>query len=254
MPAVRALERRALADRPHARRFRIGRRPACRPTAPGDCAGTKGTERVAGFSCLKEIPPTENRWVAVRDDFSAKTLRLLAARAGNHCSNPGCVRSTSGPAVDPDRSINVGVGAHIAAASRGGKRHDASMTAAERRSTSNGIWLCQTCAKLIDSDENRYTVALLRKWKKDAERRAIDAIASGRPLGPVKPSAETRRRGRGIPARARSAERGRGGRRGGCACGAADKRISRRSGRIREGPARTIALTPQARGGRAVET
>jgi hypothetical protein len=126
----------------------------------------------------------------VRDDFSPKTVRLLAARAGHHCANSGCARSTSGPAVDPDRTVNVGVGAHITAASPGGKRYDRNMTSAERQSASNGIWLCQTCAKLIDSDENRYTAPSLREWKRDAEQRAIEAIASGRPLGPVKPSGE----------------------------------------------------------------
>jgi hypothetical protein len=128
--------------------------------------------------------------VLVRDDFSAKTIRLLAARVGHHCANPGCVRSTSGPAVDPDRTVNVGVAAHITAASPGGKRYDENMTSAERRSASNGIWLCQTCGKLIDSDEDRYTAPLLHQWKLAAEQAAIEAIASGRALGPVKPSAE----------------------------------------------------------------
>ena len=42
---------------------------------------------------------------------------------------------------------------------------------------------------LIDSDENRYTVALLHQWKKDAVQQTLDAIAGGRPLGPIKPSA-----------------------------------------------------------------
>lgn len=126
----------------------------------------------------------------MRDDFSAKTVRLLAARAGHHCANPGCAQSTSGPAVDPDQAVNVGVGAHIAAASPGGKRYDRNMTSAERRSASNGIWLCQTCAKLIDSDEERYTTPFLRQWKTEAEQRAIEAIAGGRPLGLVRPSSE----------------------------------------------------------------
>jgi hypothetical protein len=33
-----------------------------------------------------------------RDDFPAATIRTLASRAGHHCSNPKCVRPTSGPA------------------------------------------------------------------------------------------------------------------------------------------------------------
>lgn len=124
----------------------------------------------------------------MRDDFSAKTNRILAARVGYHCSNPACLNSTSGPALDEQRTVNIGVGAHITAASKGGKRYDPNMSAAERSSGANGIWLCQSCSKLIDSDENRYTVALLHRWKKEAIQRALDAIAGGHPLGPVKPS------------------------------------------------------------------
>jgi hypothetical protein len=123
----------------------------------------------------------------VRDDFSAKTIRTLAARVGYHCSNPECVCSTSGPALNEDRTLNIGVGAHISAASPGGARYDQTMTSAERGSGANGIWLCQSCSKLIDSDKDRYTAAVLRQWKKDALQRALDAIAGGRPLGPVKP-------------------------------------------------------------------
>jgi hypothetical protein len=125
---------------------------------------------------------------AVRDNFSAKTIRILAARVGYHCSNPTCVGSTSGPALDADRTVNIGVGAHIAAAAPKGKRYDSNMTPAERSNGANGIWLCQSCSKLIDSDDGRYTVELLHQWKKDAIQRALGAIAGGRPLGPVKAS------------------------------------------------------------------
>jgi hypothetical protein len=122
----------------------------------------------------------------LRDNFPAKTIRTLAARVGNHCSNPICVSSTLGPALNEDKTVSIGVAAHIAAAALGGKRYDVGMTPAERSSAGNGIWLCQSCSKLIDSDENRYTVDVLHQWKKDAIQRAFDAIASGRPLGQIK--------------------------------------------------------------------
>ena len=48
----------------------------------------------------------------------------------------------------------------------------------ERKSASNGIWLCQGCAKLIDSDEKRFTTDVIRKWKKDAVDGAFRAIAT----------------------------------------------------------------------------
>jgi hypothetical protein len=119
----------------------------------------------------------------MRDEFSAKTIRTLAARVGYHCSNPACICSTSGPALNEQRTVNIGVGAHIAAASKGGKRYDLNMSPAERSSGANGIWLCQSCSKLIDSDEQRYAAPLLHQWKKDAVQRALDAIAGGHPLG-----------------------------------------------------------------------
>jgi len=123
-----------------------------------------------------------------RDDFSAKTKRTLAARVGHRCSNPGCMRPTSGPALDGCRSVNVGQAAHITAAAHGGKRYDSSINPEERGADANGIWLCDLCAALIDKDERRYQVELLRKWKSDAEDRALKEIAT-RPPRSYKPSA-----------------------------------------------------------------
>jgi hypothetical protein len=36
--------------------------------------------------------------------------------------------------------------------------------------------MCQNCAKLIDSDEKRYTVDLLREWKKFSEEAALSKL------------------------------------------------------------------------------
>jgi hypothetical protein len=63
-----------------------------------------------------------------RDEFRAATIRTLASRAGHRCSNPECLRPTSGPAVAEDRFVNVGEAAHITAAALGGKRYDPSLT------------------------------------------------------------------------------------------------------------------------------
>jgi hypothetical protein len=119
--------------------------------------------------------------MAKRDDLLAATKRTLAARVGHRCSNPGCMRPTSGPALDDARAVNVGQAAHITAAAPGGKRYDSSLTAEERRAEANGIWLCNLCAGLIDQDEKRFTVELLRKWKNDAVDRALEDIATAAP-------------------------------------------------------------------------
>ena len=87
-----------------------------------------------------------------------------------------CQRSTSGPADEPSRSVNIGVAAHITGASNGGPRHEPNLTANQRRSAENGIWLCQNCAKLIDSDVCAFTVKVLHEWKSVSESRARDEL------------------------------------------------------------------------------
>ena len=105
-----------------------------------------------------------------RDDFSEATKRLLANRAGVRCSNPSCRKPTSGANTDPSKTTNIGVAAHICAAASGGPRYDATMTEEERKSSHNGIWLCQSCSKLIDSDTTRYSKETLIAWKAIAEK------------------------------------------------------------------------------------
>ncbi len=109
----------------------------------------------------------------MRDDFDEKTKQILARRVGYRCSNPNCRKLTTGPQEDTTKAISIGVAAHIKAASLGRPRFDPMMSAAERKSPENGIWLCQCCAKLIDSDEKRYSVDLLKAWKKLSEQAAL---------------------------------------------------------------------------------
>ena len=106
-----------------------------------------------------------------RDNFSRDVIDRLAKRVGMRCSNPDCRLPTAGPDSD-EGSTNLGVAAHITAASAGGARYDESLTTLERCGFSNGIWLCQQHAKLIDDDELRYPCTLLREWKETAEHMA----------------------------------------------------------------------------------
>ena len=106
----------------------------------------------------------------MRDDFIKDTKERLALRVCMKCSI--CVCPTSGPADSIDGRVQVGVAAHIRAASKGGPRFDDSQSSQERRSIGNGIWLCQNCAKKVDDDEVRYTVESLTQFKCDAESRA----------------------------------------------------------------------------------
>lgn len=108
-----------------------------------------------------------------RDDFSSQVKDVLAKRVGYRCSNPACRKPTSGPQADPAKAINLGVAAHLTAASPGGPRYDPTLTPEARSAESNGLWLCQNCAKLIDSDVIRYPLEVLRAWKTVAEHQAL---------------------------------------------------------------------------------
>lgn len=104
-----------------------------------------------------------------RDEFPQKIKDVLCERVGGKCSNPNCRCETKGPHSVANKRVSVGQAAHITAASEGGPRYDASLTSVQRRSAENGIWLCEICAKMIDSDPALYSVTLLRSWKYQAE-------------------------------------------------------------------------------------
>jgi hypothetical protein len=112
----------------------------------------------------------------MRDNFSLDLKETLAKRTGYRCSNPACRQLTTGPHDEPSKSINIGVAAHITAASIRGPRYDVRLSSTERKAIRNGIWLCQKCAKLIDSDVSKYDKDVLFEWKKIAELSAINEI------------------------------------------------------------------------------
>jgi hypothetical protein len=101
--------------------------------------------------------------------FTKPTILVLAKRAGFICSNPYCQSNTSGPHSDVNKSVNLGEAAHIRGAEVGSARYDPAMTSEERRSITNGIWLCNRCAKIVDNDEKNYTVDILYRWKQNHE-------------------------------------------------------------------------------------
>lgn len=115
-----------------------------------------------------------------RDDFSAKTKEILAKRVAYCCSNPNCGIKTIGPNSDSKGFTNIGIAAHITAASVGGPRYSSFLTQEQRSSEMNGIWLCQNCAHLIDVDVQKYPEVLLRKWKQIAENNVYNEIIGKR--------------------------------------------------------------------------
>ena len=127
----------------------------------------------------------------MRDDFSKDVKQKMAARAGHMCSNPDCRAATSGPQILEEKAVNVGVASHISAAAPGGPRYDAALTQTERANIKNGVWLCQICAKLIDSDDRRYSVEVISGWKRVAEQEAHRRVGKAKALR-VSPSSRER--------------------------------------------------------------
>lgn len=115
-----------------------------------------------------------------RDDFSSDTLKMLAGRAGYMCSMPGCKRLTVGPSDDRKSGLtNVGIGAHITAASKKGPRYDKDLSSEHRADVSNGIWTCQIHGKDIDDNTSRYTVEELKRIKDQHEDWVYRRLSNG---------------------------------------------------------------------------
>lgn len=126
---------------------------------------------------LAKTPKSKEK--KVRDDFSQSVKNQLREMCGGICSNPDCKAYTFGPTREKRSGYsNIGVAAHIAAAAPGpgARRYNTDMTADERSAAANGIWLCQSCSKLIDTDEVRFTAERLYEWKFQSEKRAMELI------------------------------------------------------------------------------
>jgi len=117
---------------------------------------------------VKEHPLTKKR----RDNFTAETIKALERRVNAKCSR--CRAATSGPNLDPTKASNLGIAAHINAASPGGPRYDKNMDKAARKAIENGIWLCSNCATIIDRDPGGYSPSLLSQMKEKAEQLASE--------------------------------------------------------------------------------
>lgn len=116
-----------------------------------------------------------------RDNFLKTVIEKLRMRVSNRCSNPNCRVPTTAPSGDTDKVNNIGIAAHICAASLGGPRFSSKMSTEERKSINNAIWLCANCSIGIDRDIEKYTVSILKGWKKEAESLAADELGKKLP-------------------------------------------------------------------------
>ncbi|MCB9262869.1 MAG: hypothetical protein H6607_10890 [Flavobacteriales bacterium] len=102
-----------------------------------------------------------------RDDFDSKTIESLKKRAAYICSNPNCRAMTISPSeADDTKTIYIGKAAHITAASKGGPRYDDSLKPEERSAITNAIFLCSSCADMIDKNNGLdFPTTLIKDWK-----------------------------------------------------------------------------------------
>jgi len=123
--------------------------------------------------------------------YTLITIKRLFLLSCNQCANPDCDNSLEAR----DEKTIIAKICHIEAASPDGPRYNAEMTDDERRDFDNLILLCDECHSIIDNkeNENKYTVILLKEWKRNHEdkcrqgklttnpkliNQAINAIAS----------------------------------------------------------------------------
>jgi 5-methylcytosine-specific restriction endonuclease McrA len=93
------------------------------------------------------------------------TLRKIHVLSGNQCARPGCNTIL----VNSNGTFVASV-CHIYAAEKNGPRPNGNLTPEQKRSSENLMLLCNVCHKIVDTEEDRYSATLLKKWKADREK------------------------------------------------------------------------------------
>ena len=114
--------------------------------------------------------------------FPRQVALALAHRAAFICSNPTCHALTIMPELGNHTGwTHKGGAAHIHGEKPKSARYDPNMTASERRSAENGLWLCTSCHDTVDKLKgNSFTAEQLRGWKREhaalIRQTALDAV------------------------------------------------------------------------------
>jgi hypothetical protein len=125
---------------------------------------------------------------------SRPTVKRLFALSGNRCAFPKC----GVPVVDPPSGSVLVEICHIQGENPGAARFDASQTDEERQAFENLILLCGIHHKVIDDDQESYTVERLRqiKTQQEAKLASSPATADDRPSRSSKASLKIASKGR----------------------------------------------------------
>ncbi len=102
--------------------------------------------------------------------FLTSTKVNVLGRAGYICSHPTCVLNLIGPKSDSLGTISISEVSHIEGANKApNNRFNPNLSDEKCKHISNAIALCRNHAKIIDSDQEYFTVELLKQWKIDHE-------------------------------------------------------------------------------------
>ena len=118
--------------------------------------------RAGGSGCVEEVTRKIRRPVE----------RLLWCRAAGRCEFSGCNKPLWKSSVTQE-SVNIAQQTHIYAFSDDGPRGNKGIPEAKLNDFENLLLACHECHRKIDKHKSggRYTVALLRRWKAEHERR-----------------------------------------------------------------------------------
>ncbi len=109
-------------------------------------------------------------------NISDRTLKLLWAKSGGKCSFPGCDNDL----ISEDGSI-IGECCHIVARKKEGARGKELLTVSQREEEENLILLCRNHHKIIDDFPEKYTVDVLKQYKKEQEEKIRIRLSRGKP-------------------------------------------------------------------------
>ena len=110
---------------------------------------------------------------ASKATITVRNQKLLHAKSGNRCAMPTC------NIVLVERSVCIGVNAHIYGEKEGAARYDATKPPEYVNSEANLIFLCCNCHTKVDTEVSTYPPEALFAMKAEHEQRVVLALQQG---------------------------------------------------------------------------
>lgn len=108
--------------------------------------------------------------------ISLKTHKMIWGRSGNICAFPECKKILVIDETSTDDPSVIGEAAHIVAKKKNGPRGKSPLTPEQRDKYDNLILLCSVHHKIIDDQDNEYTIEKLHQFKDAHEKWVKDNL------------------------------------------------------------------------------